>query len=477
MRKQLVIAVAPLALGGGAGLFTLAKTGTEQQEQWGQPLGHQFGPLNPNGLPQIEACKSIKLNDPVAEAKANITKGDRRPFTVYGFTPGDVPGVFCPNGNYRMESRGGTFVSDIPDACGKNSFSNAPPDAMRTYNRTLAADPKFQEITGCRPASYCEEQYRKGYSSPKERDPKCPAEPEVLSRLAQQSDPAKLSEALQDFADRSPRSRDAITVAFIGAIGRAKWKNTEILLRAGADVNGKAYAGYSDARAWLGSPLAQVFNQNDDQAAKIPRARWLISRGADFRNPESSRALLWAASSNDIEAVNFLLAQGASVHGGYPEKELDQLAKGDIKSAGGGYGYAPTPFYAAIRQATLDWAQRSPKEIAHARSENRKGRINAVTLYRAGGRFSVGTYYDELRRKPDIKVASIILATAHREGRLEDLIERLLYPNGREAPVLSLDASPELNALIDYLQTVDACPTIRPKPMTDYVKLCASGDV
>lgn len=477
MRKQLVIAIALSVLGSGVGLFALGERGGERQEHWGQPLGRQGGPLNPDGLPQIEACKSIDLADPVAEAKANIAKGDRRPFTVYGFTPRDVPGVFCPHGDYQMESRGGIFVSDVPDACGQHSFSNAPPDAMQTYNRTLAADPKFREITGCRPATYCEEQYRKGNSWPKERDPKCPGEPEVLSRLAQQSDADKLTEALKDFADGSPRSRDAVTVAFLGAIGRAKWQNAEILLRAGADVNGKAYASYSDAREWLGSPLEAIFNQNSGVAAKIPRARWLISRGADFRNPASSRALLWAASGNDVEAVNFLLAQGASVHGGYPEEELDQLAKGDIRSAGGGYGYAQTPFYAAIRQATLDWAQRNPKEIAHARSENRKGRINAVTLYRAGGRFSVGTNYDELRRKPDIKVASIILAAAHRDGRLADLIERLLYPNGPERPILPPDASPELEGLIAYLQTVDACPTIRPKPMTDYVKLCVSGTV
>jgi hypothetical protein len=82
-----------------------------------------------------------------------------------------------------------------------------------------------------------------------------------------------------------------------------------------------------------------------------------------------------------------------------------------------------------------------------------------------------------LRREPDIKVASIILAAAHREGRLKDLIERLLYPSGREHPILPPDASPELKGLIDYLQEVDACPTIRPKPLTDSVKLCAIGRV
>ena len=436
-----------------------------------------MGPLNPDGLPRIAMCEKIPLDDPVAEAKSNIARRDRRPFTVYGFTVGEVPGVFCPNGDYRMESRGGLFVSDIPDACGAYSFANASPEAMERYNRILAADPEFQKITGCRPSTYCEERYRKGYSGATERDPRCPGERDVLIHVAQQADSAKLVEVLQDFRDGSPSSRDALTAAFIEAIGRAQWKNAELLLGAGADINGKAKDSYPDKRKWLGSPIFAAFNQNSDRASQIERTRWLIARGADFSNPEASRALWAAAFGNDVDAVNYLLAQGASVHGGYPEDDLDRLAKGDIRSAGGGYGYAQTPFNAAIGQAVHRWAQRTEEEIAHADAEHRKGRINAVTLYQAGGRFIVGTYYDELRQEPDIKVASIILAAAHREGRLDDLIKRLIYPAGGESPIPPKDASPELRELIEYLKAVEACPLIRPRPMKDHVKLCATGDV
>lgn len=481
MRKKLIIITVLLVFAGGAGWFALAKSNasptTKQRGQWGQPGGHQGGPLNPEGLPQIAACKSITLDDPVAEARANVAKGDRRPFTVYGFTAGDVPGVFCPKGDYSMESRGGSFVSDMPDACGKYAFSNAPGDAMREYNRTLAADPKFQEITGCRPATYCEEQYRKGYSNRRERDPRCPGEPEVLLRLAQQPDAVKLSEALNDFDDGSPRSRDAVTAAFVSAIRSAEWENAEILLRAGADVNGKAHDTYPDDREWLGSPLAQVFNQNRDKTDKIPRARWLMSKGADFRNPRSSGALTFSVFSNDVEAVNFLLKNGAPLtNKNYPPAELDRMANGDIRTFVHA-SFTPTPFHVAIQQAAKNWARRTPEEIAHAEAEHRKARMNAVSLYRAGGRFLVGTYYDELRRKPDIKLASIILAAAHRDGRLNDLIERLLYPGGRERPILSPDASPELRALIAYLEKVTACSEIQPVPKGDHIKLCRIGDV
>ncbi len=471
-----LLATAALVIAGIVGSLSSAQTDAGARGQWGQPLGQQAGSLNPNGFPQIAACKTIALDDPAGAAKANIAKGDLRPFTVYGFTSGDVSGVFCPSGNYRLESRGGTFVSDMPDACGSHSFSNAAADRMETYNRTLAADPRFQKVSGCRPSTYCEERYGKGYRDADQRDPRCPAEPLVLVRIAENGTKADLAEALKDFAARSPTSRDAITSAFLSALKRAKWGNAETLLRAGADINGRAFDAYPDKRSWLGSPLEAVFNQNDDKAGKIFRARWLFAHGMNFSNPGAHQSLTWAAASNDIDAVNFLLAKGASPNGAIPKEEQDRLAQGNIQSAGGGFGYGMTPFYSALGAARNRWARRTSEEIAHADREQRKGRINAVTLYRSGGRFFVGLIYDELRQSPDLKVASILLGAAHREGRREDLIERILFPSGHDAQFNPGKSGGE-RALIDYLRKVQACRVLRPVPKGDHVKLCLYGDV
>ena len=434
-------------------------------------------PLNPHRFPALATCQSIALADPAKEARVNIAKGDLRPFAVYGFTQGNILGVYCPSQRYPMDYRGGTFVSDVPDACGHNVFSNARPDRMEAYNRVLAADPRFQKITGCRPSTYCEERYGKVYFSAVKRDPRCPAIAPLLARVAESGTHDDLVEALGDFRDRSPKSRDAITKAFLNALLRAKWENAAMLLAAGADVNGRAFDAYPDKREWLGSPLAAVFNQNGDTKGKIPRARWLFAHGLTFANPQAHQALTWAASSNDVDAVIFLLSRGASPNGPFPKDELDRLAKGAISSAGGSYSYGMTAFYAALDQATLNRSRDSPEDRASADSAEHKARINAVTLYRAGGRFIVGKSYDNLRQRPDIKVASILLAAAHREGRMADVIDRVLYSSGGpRRPAGSIAASAEL-ALVAYLRNVEACPLIRPVPKGDHIKLCAEGDV
>ena len=309
-----------------------------------------------------------------------------------------------------------------------------------------------------------------------ERDPRCPAEPEVLARVAERGSWIALAEAVRDFEDRSPISRDALTTAFVRALGHAKWKNADLLLRAGADVNGRAFGVYADKRQWLGSPLEAIFNQNEDRKGTIDQARLLFARGANFNNPGAHQALTWAVSGNDVDAVRFLLAKGASPNGPLSKEELDRLALGHIQSAGGGPGYGMTPFYSALQQATLRWVRHTPSEKAHADAERRKGRVNATILYSAGARFVVGLIYDDLRREPDIKVASILLATAHREGRLRELIERILYPSGGHDP-MDPGRTAEERALVAYLRKVDRCADIRPVPRGDYIQLCRSGDI
>lgn len=91
---------------------------THSEESAPPPPTPPQGDLNPNDFPELSMCAAIPLKDQVGEAKANIEKGDLRPFATYGFFASDVPGVYCPAGNYNLERRAGTFVSDMPDACG-----------------------------------------------------------------------------------------------------------------------------------------------------------------------------------------------------------------------------------------------------------------------------------------------------------------------------------------------------------------------
>lgn len=432
--------------------------------------------LNPHNYREARRCESIDLDNPEEEARQNIAKGDLRPFTIFGFGKADVPGIFCASGNYNLEARGGTYTSDIPDACGGDvSYSHAPPKKMEAYNRALGADKKFQQISGCRPSTYCEERYGKGWSGATERDPRCPANHEILLRVAERGTSDKLAEVLADFDARIPHSRDAITQAYLGAIAQAEWSNVEMLLKAGADINGRARSPETAKRRWLGAPLPQAFNRNENADKILERVSSLLRRGANFDNPGNHMALSSAAASNDPEAVRFLLDKGASPNGAMTREDLDRSAKGSIASAGS--GFPQTPFYTAIRQARQRWSRDTLSDIDHAEREKRKGRENAVALWQAGGRFLVGSGYDALREDPDIAVASIYFAAAHREGRLQDLAERLLYPNGTEKRANPANATPEQLRFITYVQAVRACRFISLRPQRDRVKLCAYGDV
>jgi hypothetical protein len=433
--------------------------------------------LNPHGYPKLETCKPLALDDPAASARANIARDDLRPFTTFGFTPGDAPGIFCPKGNYaQLESRGGTFVSDMPDACGTYSYAIASADKMETYNRLLAADRRFRDITGCRPSTYCEEKYRKHGGVGGKADPQCPAEPNILISVAESGTVADLGAMAKAFSDHSPRSRDAITTAFGAALARAKWDNAKLLLAAGADINGRAHDSYADGRIWLGSPLEKVFNQNGDPSTKIAMAKWLFSHGLTFANPKAHQALTWAAFANDVKAVDFLLHAGASPNGMVPKDRQDLLAKGDIRSAGAGSGFGDTPFYTALAQALLPRDRRTPEAAALADAEREKAEINAVTLYRAGGRFFVGMIYDNMGRSPNIHVVSILLAAAHREDRFGDLLDRIAEGFTQNVTAKT-DISADRRAMMTYIQQVKNCPLIRPAAKRDYVKLCAVGGV
>ncbi|BBE34991.1 ankyrin repeat domain-containing protein [Sphingosinicella microcystinivorans] len=428
------------------------------------PNAARATPLNPKGYPAIAMCRTIGLSDPEREAKENITRGDLRPFTVYGYWAQDVPGVFCPNGKYPIDKRGGTYVSDIRDACGQMSFSTAPPEKMKAYNRILAAQPRFQEITGCRPATYCEERYRKGMPVAAVQDPRCPGEPAVLFRIAQQGETAALTEALKDFSDRDPQTRDAITAAFLAALRRGKLENAERLLAAGADINGRVHDTHPNGRKWFDSPLSAAMSVTESSEKRIAIAQWLFGHGLNFSNPRTHQALS-AVAHDDVKMVEYLLSKGASPNGMASKEELDRTANGNIATAdtpGNG-----RPLYAAIRHALQRRGRDTPRDKAWADDEQRKAEMNAVTLYSAGARFSVDSKFeDELRVMPNIHIASVLLAAAHREGRLIELMDRLMPSKGEQ-----------WEELRQYFQKVRACKTIRPVARVDHIKLCAYGDV
>ncbi|USI73674.1 hypothetical protein [Sphingomonas morindae] len=134
----------------------LADGMSPQQQADETSLMDPNGPLNPHGFPRLNECERIPLSDPASEAKANISRGDLRPFKIYGFINPKTqvaPGITCPSISFWPYAyRGGRFISDMP-ACGTtNTASNAPAEKMEAYNRILAADARFQQLTGCKPA-------------------------------------------------------------------------------------------------------------------------------------------------------------------------------------------------------------------------------------------------------------------------------------------------------------------------------------
>ncbi len=176
LRKRWQMAVATALVAGLAGCGPEA--GAPGQDV--RPGAGDARDLNPRRLPPLAMCETVLLGDPVAAAKANIHQGDRRPFTIASLGRISIPGVFCPSGDYWFESRGGLVISDVPPLSGETACApNVPPEQMELYNRTLAADARFQQATGCRPSTYCEERYGKWEVEPDPLDPRCPGTPAV----------------------------------------------------------------------------------------------------------------------------------------------------------------------------------------------------------------------------------------------------------------------------------------------------------
>ena len=442
----------------------------------GEPVGadprRKVFDAGPNH-PAPRTCDTVRLDDPARQAAINAAAGDLRVFTVHGFTPGDAPGVFCPKGDYlRLSSRGGTLVSDTPDVCGGHGFSNAPRAKMEAYNGAMAATPAFQKATGCRPATYCETKYKHGYHpAVPELDERCPNQPSNLAAFASRSSPEQLRAALSRFDTRSAAGRDALTLALIEALEAARWDNAKLLAVAGAEINGQARA--AKGPRWLESPLATVFSQTTDEAGRVGMARWLIERGADFSNPEAQRALKWAALAGDLPAVEFLLKAGASPNGALDKATLDREARADIRTT---HSAGPdTPFYAALESALRGRGRSTPADRAWAHREERAAKAVAVRLYLAGARFQSGAIYNNIHQNLDTDAISILLATAHRDGRLYEVLARL--QEGLRLPQASREDSADRREMEAFVAALAACPTIRPRAETYRVKLCATGVV
>ncbi len=428
-------------------------------------------------LPKTRACATIALDDPVAEARRNMSRGDYRVFTVFGFTPGDAPGLLCTGEGVGIVSRGGTFVSDMPDACGAFSHSNADPAKMRAYNEELGRNALFRKMTGCRTADYCETTYGK-QGDPRGRDarpdPRCPNEPAILIAMAANTEPAVLDAAIGGYDPKEPGFRDTLTQALIATCSRAQWANARLLVARGADVDG--IVTDPERRRFQSSPLNEVFNQNDDKAGQLPMARWLFAHGATVEKSQGHVALKWAAYSGNEAAVDFLLARGASPNGSIGARDLKHLTEGSIQSAGGGYGYGDTAFYAAIDHAQTLRAEQTPSEKAWADDERRSGERIAVKLYKAGGLFFVGKVYDDLRDNPSTNIASILVAAAGRQGRADELIDRILEGVARN-PADRPKQQAGIDRLRAYLIAVKSCTRRTRVPRDVSIKLCAYGDV
>src|SRR5205085_8553843 len=111
-----------------------------------------------------------------------------------------------------------------------------------------------------------------------------------------------------------------------------------------------------------------VFNQNSDKPGKFVRAQWLFGHGADFSNPGAQQALTYAVFENEVDAVRYLLAKGASPNGANSNDALNRCATATIQLASSHCG--ETPFYTALQQSILLYATDSPAAAAHAEEQH-----------------------------------------------------------------------------------------------------------
>ena len=274
--------------------------------------------LNPNGIPVDRLCVTVDMPDPVAAAQERISQGDRRPFKVGGFVHRpDIPGMVCTSESIQgaIPPRGGSFVSDIPDVCGgKRSFHNVPPASAALYNQTLAADPVFQRITQCRPTDVCE-QIERTFNPKSGFQPQCAASHVILGRLASFGETNQFERALKAYPKETREQRDGLTQALNQAISLGRMDRAKALVAAGADVHGKLSTGERTM-----NPLYQVFNQNSNKPDKISMATWLISKGADFTNPNGD-----VLGITEPEHTRFMIEHGAPVNGHPGDAEQREL--------------------------------------------------------------------------------------------------------------------------------------------------------
>jgi len=428
------------------------------------PVAGQNRRVAASPFPKLNACETIELVDPTREAATNIAKGDLRPFTVYGLTSPDAPGIICPDNQYhRLQSRGGTLVSDM-SVCGRgHSASNADPAAMEAYNRALGASPAFQQSTGCRAATYCESRYvkRPAHLIATKLDPACPNEPGILSSIAGRGSAADLGAALSAYDGKSPRGKDLLTGALVAALESSNQVNAKILVAAGADINGRLRAPKDAAKPWGPSPLAALYSRDPKRADRLDMARWLLAHGASFINPRAHEALKSAVTWSERASVDLLIKGGASPNGALSRAELDSRAAGNIGTVVN--DAFETPFYASIAHAAA-FGERVPEDTLAI----------AVRLYRAGGRYRAGLG-DVFGRRSDPRALSVLLAAAHREGRLKEVATRI--ERGMSNLAASGGSSDAQRRTLDFVRAALACPTIRPVAMEDRIKLCSTGEV
>lgn len=410
--------------------------------------------LNPGHVPQDRRCQTVDLGDPVTAARERIRRNDLRPFMVMGFVArSDVPGVSCPDdATYEgMPPRGGSFVSDIPDVCGGGrSFHGVPIEAAAAYNRIIAGERRFQELTGCRGKDPCEDAEDR-WSAEMGFNASCPASAQILSRLAARGTDAAFAEALAAYPKATPAQRDGLTEAMLSAIASAKWDRMKALVAAGASTKGRLSDGTLTA-----NPVYQVFNQNGDKASKIPVARWLLSHGGDFTNAKGEILGI----IDGVENVKFLLDAGAPPNGYEPadgrsasERPLMNVLK-DLARHTETTKMKLDTLSPEVRQNVLGLAMREIEEK----------RAMAIMIFAAGGRPDDWNNTNWWRRRPgSITEASILLAYASEKGEFQRRITEMLPYGGKAA---------EGDDIMAYLKKASKCVRVEPRIVGTTVRLC-----
>lgn len=411
-----------------------------------------------------------------------IRTRDYRVFAVSGFFSRTVAQIHCPDpaAYARLQARGGVYYSDVVGAPPAWTPQTLRQPQMEDFNRTLAADPGFQQATGCRAPTPCESRYETaGVDIAPVLDPRCLRNSALLVAIAARGSPEDLRRMLRAGADPNGDANHAgeplRQATYFGRVEQVR-----LLLDAGAKTtahNGRSLVTVALQRQRTGAvlPLIDLLLANgaaptgacngEDPltlaalAGDLPIVERLLSAGAAASLAcESASPMRAAVSASHDDVVARLIRAGAPVDGAVPAAPTDcTLGLGMAWDAHDG---AVGPFCAAVR---ADLRTGQAHEEPRRTDERLAARKMAMILYRAGAKSVPAGDLAALWRDPDWRMLSIVIAAARQAGREPETIDHLLA----SAPA---DVADPVG--LRWLQAIRDCPDRIADPQEDHVRLC-----